>query len=125
MTRTRRPLAMITGVLAAGLLAGCGGSSFDFRQDDPIGYTACRDAVAAQLLDAGDELDESIGSIAAAAASSQSADIREVVSPPVDAGDLEFVGAEDDRVYSVDLDELLEACQVVGFDPDDVDLDGQ
>lgn len=123
MNSTRRLLAVTAGALAAGLVAGCSQPSFAFRQDDPIGYTACRDAVAAQAMDAGDEFEELMGTIAAAAAASETGDIRDTVSPPVDPEELERVGAEDDRVYSVDVDELLEACEGVGFAADDVEVE--
>lgn len=122
MVLTRRLTAITAGALAAGLLAGCTQPSFSFNRDDNIGYLACRDAVAARASDDGAERDDLLETAAANAAAAQTPSIRETVDPPVDEDQLERVGPEDRGLYTVDVDELVAACEEEGFEPDDVEI---
>jgi hypothetical protein len=122
MVTTRRLTVLWSGALVAGLLAGCTQPSFSYNRDDNIGYIACRDAVAAQSMEDGDERDELLESAAAYAAAAQTPSVRATVDPPVDVDQLERVGPEDRGQYTVDVDELIAACEEEGFNPDDVDI---
>ncbi|GAA2723397.1 hypothetical protein [Cellulomonas aerilata] len=122
MLETRRLTLPVLGVLAAGLVAGCSGPSFDFRTDDPSGYVACRDITASQLTDDDDERERFLETAAASAAASQTGDIRATVDPPVDPNRQEFIGQEDIGQYTVDEDALFQACEDAGFQRDDIQL---
>ena len=122
MALTRRVIVLSSGALVAGLLAGCTQPSFSFNRDDNIGYIACRDGVAAQSMDDGAERDDLLESAAAYAAAAQTPQVRETVDPPVDEDQLERVGPEDRGLYTVDVDELIAACEDAGFNPDDVEV---
>jgi hypothetical protein len=125
MPDTRRLTLTAMGVLAAGLVAGCSYQppSFTFRTDDPSGYVACRDATASRLTDDDSEREDFLDTAAAAAAASQTGDIRATVDPPVDPNRQEFVGQEDIGQYTVDEDALLTACEAAGFQTDDIQLE--
>lgn len=122
MLANRRLTLTALTALTAGLLAGCSGPSFDFRNDDPSGYLACRDVTASRLTDDADGRDDLLTKAAAEAAASQTGDIRATVDPPVDASKQEFIGHEDLGTYTVDEDALLAACEAAGFQTDDVQL---
>lgn len=123
MRPIRPVLTSVLGLLALGLASGCSQPSSDFSRDDPAGYTACRDVTASRQVDDDTEREELLATAAAAAAASQTGEIRDTVSPPVDPDALEQVGQEDIGTYTVDEDALVEACEDVGFEPDDVDLE--
>ena len=122
MHDTRRLLLPTFGVLAAGLLTGCIGGTFDFRTDDPSGYHACRDVTASRLTEDEEQRERLLDRAAPEAASAQTAAIRDSVDPPVDPDRQENVGHEDVDVYTVDEDALVAACDDAGFRTDWVKL---
>ena len=127
MVRTRRPLAITTGLLLAGLLSGCAQQSWapplTFKVEDNVGYTACRDLFASRLVEDSDRQERLLVNAAADAAAAESPQIRATVDPPVDEDNLERTGSEDRGTYTVDEDALAEACEELGFDPERVATD--
>jgi len=122
MVRTRRLSVITAGTLLGGVLAGCTQPSLAFNRDDNLGYTACRDVVAAGMTDDDDERERLLARAAASAAAANSPGIRDTVSPPVDEDQLEQIGSEDTR-YTVDEDALVTACEASGFNAEDVELE--
>ena len=130
----RRPARAAAAVLAAAGLAlalsACSSDSdldstsqgFDFRQDDPSGYLACRDLGLSEVAEDDASREELLLSAAAAAAASQTEEILAAVSPePPSVEDGENQGTADIGEYTVDPDALRTACEASDYDFDEVD----
>jgi hypothetical protein len=117
-----RLTAIPAAALAAGLLAGCTQPSFALNRDDNVGFIACRDGFASQQSDDAAQRDRLLESAAAYAASAETPSIRGTVDPPVDEDALERVGPEDRGEYTVDVEELLAACEEAGFESEGVEI---
>lgn len=117
-----RLTAISAGALAAGLLAGCTQPSFALNRDDNVGFIACRDGFASQQSEDAAQRDRLLESAAAYAASAETPSIRGTVDPPVDEDALERVGPEDRGEYTVDVEELLAACEEAGFESEGVEI---
>ncbi|MBX9244259.1 hypothetical protein ICW40_05490 [Actinotalea ferrariae] len=113
------PLLLTLGACSSDNDVNSFSSGFDLAHDDPMGFVACRDLVAAERAD-GDERDDLMDAVAASAASSESEPIRSTVDPPVSNADSERIGPDMRGRFTVDADALREGCEQSGFDFEDV-----
>ncbi len=94
------------------LLASCGAG---FEDDDPKGYEACSQAAEVDRTAGSASVDEALSrneEIANLALEADTPEIRDTAGPLVE-GDDSVLG----DFNTVDLDELLDACEEAGFEP--------